>query len=56
MEVLELPKKTDKIIAFAWEPQGTRFAVVHGDGPRYNISFYSMKNDKGKSEVTCLGP
>ena len=54
MEVLELPKKTDDIIDFAWEPQGKRFVVVHGTGPKYSISFYSMVNDKGKPEVTTV--
>mmetsp|Transcript_31210 Transcript_31210/g.99522 ORF Transcript_31210/g.99522 Transcript_31210/m.99522 type:complete len:709 (+) Transcript_31210:505-2631(+) len=44
MEVLELENKSDKIIAFAWEPKGDRFAVVHGDGPRPDISFYTMKD------------
>lgn len=31
IEVLELENKNDKIIAFAWEPKGHRFAVIHGD-------------------------
>lgn len=48
MEVLELPNKSEKVHTFAWEPKGHRFAVVHGDGPRLNVSFYSMKDDKGK--------
>ena len=32
MEVLELPDKNQKIVAFAWEPKGHRAAVIHGDG------------------------
>ena len=55
MEVLELPNKTDRVIAFAWEPQGKRFAVAHGPGPKFNVSFYSMFNDKGKAEVVAIG-
>jgi len=55
IDVLELPKKTDKILAFAWEPHGTRFAVVHGEGPRYDISFYLMKKDKLKYDVVSVG-
>lgn len=43
IEVLELENKNDKIVAFAWEPKGHRFAIIHGDGPRPDISFYSMK-------------
>jgi translation initiation factor 3 subunit B len=29
IEVLELENKNDKIIAFAWEPKGHRFAIIH---------------------------
>ena len=43
IEVLELENKNDKIVAFAWEPKGHCFAIIHGDGPRPDISFYSMK-------------
>lgn len=55
MEVLELPNKSEKIIAFAWEPRGHRFAVVHGEGARPNVSFYSMKDDKGRPGVKLIG-
>ena len=55
MEVLELPNKTEKVLTFAWEPQGHRFVIVHGDGPRYNVSFYSMKDEKGKLSVKPVG-
>ena len=30
MEVLELPSKTEKVVDFAWEPKGSRFAVLYG--------------------------
>lgn len=40
IEVLKVDKK--KILAFAWEPNGQRFAVIHGDKPKPNVSFYSM--------------
>ncbi|KAI3955991.1 hypothetical protein MKW92_033480 [Papaver armeniacum] len=43
IEVLELENKNDKIIAFAWEPKGNRFAVINGDSPRVNVSFYPMR-------------
>ena len=54
MDVLELPNKSEKVISLAWEPKGHRFAVLHGDGPRPNVSFYSMKDDKGKPAVRLL--
>eukprot|EP00850_Spirogloea_muscicola_P016935 SM000141S00879 [mRNA] locus=s141:121775:136794:- [translate_table: standard] len=44
MEVLELENKNDKILAFEWEPKGHRFAVIHGDGPRPDLSIYAMKS------------
>ena len=48
MEVLELPNKTQKIVSFAWEPKGHRFAVVHGDGARPDVSFYTMQDAKSR--------
>ena len=55
MKVLELPNKSEKVHTFAWEPKGHRFCILHGDGPRPNISFYSMRDDKGKLAVRLLG-
>jgi len=44
VEVVEL---TEEVIAFAWEPNGVRFAVIHGDSPqRYSVSFYTMGSVK----------
>eukprot|EP00249_Psilotum_nudum_P011425 c23165_g1_i2 orf=444-2627(-) len=54
IEVLELENKNDKIIAFAWEPKGHRFAIIHGDGPRPDISFYSMRSPNNVGRVTKL--
>ncbi|KAL6906358.1 hypothetical protein ACP4OV_003959 [Aristida adscensionis] len=54
IEVLELENKNDKIIAFAWEPKGHRFAVIHGDGPRPDISFYTMRTANNTSRVSKL--
>lgn len=39
----------DGIIAFAWEPNGSKFAVPHGEVPRISVSFYHVKNN-GKIE------
>ncbi|XP_043566987.1 eukaryotic translation initiation factor 3, subunit Ba [Chiloscyllium plagiosum] len=38
------------IIAFAWEPNGSKFAVLHGETPRISVSFYHVKNN-GKIEL-----
>ncbi|XP_076922037.1 eukaryotic translation initiation factor 3 subunit B-like [Bidens hawaiensis] len=53
IEVFELDNKNDKVIAFAWEPKGHRFAVIHGDSPRPDVSFYSVKGGK-VSKLTTL--
>lgn len=54
IEVLELENKNDKIIAFAWEPKGHRFAIIHGDGPRPDVSFYSMRSPNNVGRVSKL--
>jgi uncharacterized protein with WD repeat len=40
----------ETIIAFAWEPNGSKFAVLHGEAPRISVSFYHVK-DNGKIEL-----
>ena len=40
----------ETIIAFAWEPNGSKFAVLHGEAPRISVSFYHVKNN-GKIEL-----
>lgn len=30
------------IHAFAWEPVGFKFAIIHGDGPNISVSFYGV--------------
>ena len=55
MEVLELADKSEKIVAFAWEPKGHRFAIIHGDGARPDVSFYSMKDKQGNNNCTLIG-
>ncbi|KAI5067602.1 hypothetical protein GOP47_0018130 [Adiantum capillus-veneris] len=54
IEVLELENKNDKIVAFAWEPKGHRFAIIHGDGPKPDVTFYSMKSPNNVGRVTKL--
>jgi len=47
VDMLELPNKSEKIMGLAWEPQGHRFAVIHGDPARPSVSIYTMKDPKG---------
>ncbi|XP_058742411.1 eukaryotic translation initiation factor 3 subunit B-like [Vicia villosa] len=54
IEVLELENKNDKVIAFAWEPKGHRFAVIHGDNPKPDISIYSMRTAQNTDRVSKL--
>ncbi|CAK0783331.1 hypothetical protein CVIRNUC_006530 [Coccomyxa viridis] len=44
MEVLELPNRNDKVVDFRWEPRGSRFAVLHGEGPKPALSVYAMND------------
>jgi len=43
VEVLEIQSQ---VICFAWEPNGSRFAVIHGDGQRPDVSFWTLKRRK----------
>ncbi|KAJ1382255.1 Translation initiation factor, beta propellor-like domain [Sesbania bispinosa] len=54
IEVLELENKNDKIIAFAWEPKGHRFAVIHGDNPKPDVSIYSMRTAQNTGRFIVL--
>lgn len=47
-------KVDKKILAFAWEPSGHRFAVIYGDEPTLTVSFYSMKTPGKVTELTTL--
>jgi len=36
----------DAVMAFAWEPRGTRFSIIHAENPsstKVNVSFYDMR-------------
>ena len=39
-----MPAPKDKIVTVAPKPKGHRLATIHGDGPRPNITFYSMSS------------
>lgn len=43
IEVIELE---ENVIAFAWEPAGERFAIIHGEGVKNSVSIYSVKGKK----------
>lgn len=45
----------EPIIAFAWEPNGSKFAVLHGEAPRISVSFYHVKSN-GKIELISRWP
>lgn len=39
----------ETIQAFAWEPVGTKFAVIHGEPPSTSVSFYEVKTGQTPS-------
>ena len=36
----------ETIMAFAWEPIGTKFAYIHGDNQKVSVSFCDVKEGK----------
>jgi translation initiation factor 3 subunit B len=52
---VEMLEMKETVVAFAWEPKGTRFATVHGEGnQRLNVSFYDMNGGAKNNEITLL--
>lgn len=33
----------EPIHAFAWEPVGSKFVIIHGEVPTVNVSFYGVR-------------
>ena len=33
----------EPIIDFDWEPNGSKFVVIHGESPRISVSFYDIE-------------
>jgi len=33
----------EPIVAFSWEPVGNKFAIIHGEGPPYSLTFMGSK-------------
>merc|ERR1711998_660740 len=45
----------DNIVNFAWEPEGQRICIIHGEGQRPDVSFHSMKiKETGVDKLTFL--
>jgi translation initiation factor 3 subunit B len=53
VEVLE---HKDTILAFAWEPNGNRFAIIHSSNPnqKLDVTFYEMRTDGGVRPLKTL--
>jgi translation initiation factor 3 subunit B len=52
---VEMMEMKETVVAFAWEPNGDRFAVCHGEGNiKLNVSFFTMCGGKGKNELEKL--
>lgn len=41
----------ETIQAFAWEPVGTKFAVIHGEPPSTSVSFFEVKTGQTPTMV-----
>lgn len=52
---VEMLEMKETVVGFAWEPKGSRFACVHGEGNlRLNVSFYDMNGGPKSNEITLL--
>eukprot|EP00949_MAST-11_sp_MAST-11-sp1_P003022 g3022.t1 len=48
-------EQKQRVVAFAWEPAGTRFAYIYGDGAqRLNVDFYTMNSSSSKGKMEKL--
>ncbi|XP_050271902.1 eukaryotic translation initiation factor 3 subunit B-like [Quercus robur] len=54
VEDFELENENDMIIAFSWEPNGQRFAVIHALDQRQNVSFYSVIKAQNRFQFSKL--
>lgn len=43
----------DPVDAFEWEPNGSKFCVIHGETPRITASFYQLE-ERTLGKVTLL--
>lgn len=44
----------DLILAFSWEPVGTKFAIIHGEPHNASVSFYEVKKGQKPSLIKKL--
>uniref|UniRef100_A0A0K8TT04 Eukaryotic translation initiation factor 3 subunit B n=1 Tax=Tabanus bromius TaxID=304241 RepID=A0A0K8TT04_TABBR len=44
----------DSILAFSWEPVGSKFAIIHGESNMANVSFYEVKTGQKINLMTSL--
>jgi translation initiation factor 3 subunit B len=45
----------EPIHSFAWEPVGNKFAIIHGESPSVNVSFYEVRCGHGPALLSkCL--
>ena len=52
MVPVETMKVDGAVHDFAWEPNGSRFGVIHGAGPiNYDVTFYEMEPKEEKSKT-----
>ncbi|DBA01398.1 TPA: hypothetical protein N0F65_007295 [Lagenidium giganteum] len=52
---VEMLEMKETVVAFAFEPKGTRFATVHGESQqRPSVSFYDMNGGPKNDEITLL--
>jgi translation initiation factor 3 subunit B len=52
---VEMVEIKDAVMAFAWEPNGSRFAILHAENPtstKVNVSFYDMNKVVGADQTT----
>jgi len=46
---VDIVEVKESILAFAWEPVNTKFAIIHGESPRISVSFYLVKKGQGSN-------
>lgn len=52
---VEMLEMKETVVAFAWEPKGSRFAIVHGESTqRVSVAFYDMNTGAKKNELALL--
>ena len=50
---VEMLEVKDRVQAMAWEPEGDRFAVVHGDAGTPSVSLYTICSSPCPTDAPC---